>query len=161
MGVVVAVCGLPGSGKSYFASRLAERMNAVYFSSDRIRREMFKRRSYSDDEKTEVYKEMIRRARDHAAKPIVFDATFYRRGIRSLFREAFPGLVWIEVTAAEDIIRARLQKPRVDSEADLKVYHLIRSQWEPLEGEHLTLESTSDNIDDMLESAMQYLEYDR
>src|SRR5690606_33927372 len=30
MGVVVAVCGLPGSGKSYFASRLAERMNAVY-----------------------------------------------------------------------------------------------------------------------------------
>lgn len=63
MGVIVAVCGLPGSGKSYFAARLAERLDAVYLSSDRVRREMFTRRTYSDDEKMDVYRELIHRAR--------------------------------------------------------------------------------------------------
>jgi predicted kinase len=161
MGVIVAVCGLPGSGKSYFAARLAERLDAVYLSSDRVRREMFTRRTYSDDEKMDVYRELIHRARETPTRSIVFDATFFRRDIRTMFQEAFPRMVWIEVTADAEIIRSRLAKPRVDSEADLSVHQLIRSQWEPLEGDFLTLQSTSDNIDDMLDRALQYLGHDR
>jgi predicted kinase len=158
---VVAVCGLPGSGKSYFAAKLAERLNAVYFSSDKIRREMFTQRTYSDAEKRDVYREMIRRAGDHKSESIVFDATFYRRDIRAMFEDAYPNLIWIMVTADDDVIRDRLAKPRVDSEADLNVHHLIRSQWEPLEGEFLTLHSTSDNINEMLNRAIQYLGHDQ
>lgn len=33
--------GLPGSGKSYFGSRLAERIDAVWLNSDKIRTEMY------------------------------------------------------------------------------------------------------------------------
>lgn len=161
MGVIVAVCGLPGSGKSYFAARLAEKIDAVYLSSDRIRRELFARRTYSDAEKREVYREMIRRAREIRNRPIVFDATFFRRDIRAQFQDAFPDMVWIEVTADEDIVRTRLAMPRRDSEADLHVHQLIRSEWEPLEGDFLSLPSTSDNIDDMLARALQYVGHDQ
>ncbi|HEY8512254.1 MAG TPA: ATP-binding protein [Cyclobacteriaceae bacterium] len=161
MGKIVAVCGLPGSGKSYFAARLAERLKAVYFSSDKIRREMFSQRTYSDAEKRDVYREMIRRAQAHVDQSIVFDATFYRNDIRAMFNDAFPNLIWMMVSADDDVIRERLAKPRTDSEADLRVHELIRSQWEPLEGEFLTLHSTSDNIDDMLDRAIQYLDHDR
>jgi predicted kinase len=161
MGVIVAVCGLPGSGKSYFAARLAERLDAVYLSSDKIRREMFTHRTYSDAEKMDVYREMIRRARKLPGKSIVFDATFFRRDIRTQFQEAFPGMVWIEVTAEAEVIRTRLAVPRADSDADLRVHELIQSQWEPLEGNYLALRSTSDNIQDMLNRALQYLGHDR
>lgn len=161
MAMIVGVCGLPGSGKSYFAARLAERLDAIYLSSDRIRREMFTHRTYSDAEKRDVYHEMIRRAREFPSRSVVFDATFYRRDIRMLFEEAFPEITWIEVTADAKVIRTRLAMPRTDSEADLQVHELIRSQWEPLQGEFLTLQSTSDNIDEMLDHALQYLHYDR
>lgn len=159
--MIVAVCGLPGSGKSYFAARLAERLGAVYLSSDKVRREMFTQRTYSDAEKREVYHEMIRRGKASSGRPIVFDATFFRRDIRVLFQEAFPGMSWIEVTADDEVIRTRLAMPRTDSEADLGVHQLIRSQWEPLDGDYLTLQSTSDNINVMLDRALQYLDYDR
>lgn len=122
---------------------------------------MFSRRTYSDTEKRDVYREMIRRAGEHTNQSIVFDATFYRRDIRDMFVHAFPHLIWIMVTADDDVVRARLARPRTDSEAGLRVHELIRSQWEPLEGEFLTLHSTSDNIDDMLDRAIQYLGHDR
>jgi len=35
--MIIIVFGLPGSGKSYFASKLAERINARYINSDVIR----------------------------------------------------------------------------------------------------------------------------
>ena len=38
--MVVIVFGLPGSGKSYFASRLAGIISADYINSDRVRREI-------------------------------------------------------------------------------------------------------------------------
>lgn len=122
---------------------------------------MFPNRTYSDAEKLQVYREMIRRARKVPSQPVVFDATFFRRDIRSMFHEAFPDMHWIEVRADAGVIRQRLSTPRADSEADLGVHHLIRSQWEPLEGDFLTLPSTSANVDEMLDRAIEYLGHDR
>lgn len=161
---IVAVCGLPGSGKSYFAARLAGRMEAAYISSDEVRKQMFAVRTYSDEEKLSVYRKMTDLAA-HAvveAKDVVLDATFYRQEIRDLVAKALePPLRWIEVRADEFTIRERLTKPRIHSEADYKVYLKIRDKWEPLTGEYLRLQSTNDNIDEMLEQAMQYLHDDQ
>ncbi len=55
------------------------------------------------------------------------------------------------------IIKERLEKSRPYSEADFQVHQLIRQQWEPLEEDHLRLQSTNDNIDAMLLKAMKYL----
>lgn len=160
---VVAVCGLPGSGKSYFAERLAEEMNAEYISSDIVRKEMYAERTYADEEKLSVYGEMNTRASRVAAekKNVVLDATFYRNDVRDLLTDTYgPSLRWIEVRADESIIRHRLDRPRKHSEADFQVYLKIKDAWEPLEQGHLTLISENDNIEEMLKEAMQYLRHD-
>ena len=57
--MVIIVCGLPGSGKSYFAERLAKKIDADYVNSDRLRKELFPSRTYSDREKATVYWRMV------------------------------------------------------------------------------------------------------
>ena len=59
--MVILVLGLPGSGKSYFAGRLAQKINAEYLNSDQIRKEMFQGRTYSDSEKAKVYEALLQK----------------------------------------------------------------------------------------------------
>ena len=160
--MVVLVIGLPGSGKSFFAARLAELTGAVYINSDRIRKEL--NVSYRIEEKLMVYDEMLRQAGEAVTdgRQVVLDATFYTRDIRDTFAEALQGideLVFIEVMAGEELIRERLKRPREDSDANFEVYREIKEEWEPLRDEHLVLRSTDENIDSMLDQAVEYLQH--
>ena len=67
------------------------------------------------------------------------------------------GIYFIEITAAESIIRERLKRERRYSEADFKVYKIISSEKEPLIECHLVLQSTNSNIKEMLRKAFDYL----
>lgn len=160
--MVVLVIGLPGSGKSFFAARLAELIEAVYINSDRIRKEL--NVSYRIEEKLMVYDEMLRQAEEAVAEDrrVVLDATFYTRDIRDRFAEALQEideLVFIEVVADEELIRERLKRPREDSDANFEVYREIKEEWVPLQDEHLVLRSTDENIDSMLDQAVEYLQH--
>jgi len=161
--MVVVVLGLPGSCKSYFANSLAESIDAVYINSDRLRKELFPKRTYSELEKAKVYEVMLKRM-DEAIdqrKNLVLDATFYKNKTREPLMAKNRGEVFfIEIQADEDIIKERLKENRPYSEADLGVYQLIKQLWEPLEHPHLTLQSTNTNIVTMLEKALQYLKDD-
>jgi predicted kinase len=160
---MVIVFGLPGSGKSYFAQRLAKMLGADYVNSDRVRKELFPIRTYSEEEKSKVYEAMLNKMEEAIAKgkKLVLDATFYKKATRKLFMDkATDNLFFIEVWANENIIKERLKKSRPYSEADFEVHTLIRQQCEPLEVPHLKLESTNENINDMLQKATQYLKYD-
>lgn len=160
--MIVIVLGLPGSGKSYFASRLAQLLGADYVNSDRLRKELFPKRTYSAEEKSKVYEVMFKTMEEAIAhrKNLVLDATFHKDAKRKQFADGIKGkeqLFFIEVQAKENTIKERLKKNRPYSEADFKVHQLIRQQWEPLQIPHLTLESTNDNIDSMLQEAAKYL----
>ena len=164
--MVVIVFGLPGSGKSYFASQLAGMIYAEYINSDRLRKEMLQKRSYSDTEKAFVYNAMLQKAKEiiKQNRNVVLDATFYKNETRELFLheiKAKTSIFFIEVFADEDIIRERLKKERPDSEADFEVYKKILQQWEPFNTYHLTLESTNNNLDTMLQKAAQFLNNDK
>ncbi|MBK9983389.1 MAG: ATP-binding protein [Saprospiraceae bacterium] len=162
--MVIIVFGLPGSGKSYFASRLAEKLDALYVSTDELRMKMFSERTYSDDEKQLVYNAMLAIMVDHIPEqiPIVLDGTFYKASLRDKFEQKVEELKeeirYIEVTAPEDSIEERLDKPRKNSEANFDVYLKIRQVTEPLLKEHLVLVSSNDNIDAMLREAIHYLD---
>lgn len=158
------VLGLPGSGKSYFASRLAQKINAEYLISDKIRKELFPVRTYSESEKNAVYKALLEKMQEATdkGKDVVVDATFYKNEIRDKFISNIKGKVYfIEVWADEEIIRERLKKKRLYSEADFKVYQFIKQQWEPLKQPHLKLKSANDNINDRLQKALNYLKNDK
>jgi len=161
--MIVFVFGLPGSGKSYFASRLSKKIDADYINSDRVRKELFDERMYSDKEKKAVYDKMLQitKEAEHKGTNLVLDATFYKSETRKRFLNELWGLddiFFIEIQAEENIIKERLKKNRPFSEADFKVYKAIRQKWEPLNEPHLVLQSTDDNIDSMLQEAEEYLQ---
>jgi len=164
--MVIIVFGLPGSGKSYLASRLAEVVHAEYVNSDHLRKEIFQKRSYSDREKAFVYDAMLKKMKEAITqnKSVVLDATFYKDETRKLFIQETKektNIFFIEVTTSEGLTRQRLNKERPDSEADFRAYQLIKQQWELFNESHLVLESTDDNIDDMLQKAAQYVNNDK
>ena len=160
--MIVIVFGLPGSGKSYFASKFAKVINAGYINSDMIRKEIFKERVYSDEEKSSVYDNMLKQMKDSVKqkKNLVLDATFHKKDIRKMFVDEMKGkggISFIEIQADENTTRERLKRSRPYSEADFDVYKLISRQNEPLGEPHLILKSTNDNIDEMLQKASEYL----
>lgn len=161
--MIVMVSGLPGSGKSYFAERLAKALDAEYLSSDRLRKELFSQRTYSDSEKSAVYVEMLKKMKTAIAenRNVVLDATFHKKSRRNLFSiHSTEQIHVIKVYADKEIIRERLRKPRTDSDADYRVHQLIEQEWEPITQEHLQLQSTNDNIDQMIGKALKYLKDD-
>lgn len=160
--MIIIVFGLPGSGKSFFAQRLADRLDAGYVNSDRLRKELFAERIYTDHEKAAVYEKMLDEMKHHARHNLnlVLDGTFHKKKVRKMFTDELPEkekIIFIEIQADEDVIRERVRKPRPYSEADFEVYNLIKDQYEPLEEPHLILKSTNQNIDEMLSKASEYL----
>ncbi len=158
--MVVIVFGLPGSGKSFLASRLALKLNAEYINSDQVRLRLFKKRKYTEEEKVLVYDTLLAKARSAIKNKsnLVIDATFYKQQLREPYlKEMNNEVVFIEVTARKATIKKRLSHPRAFSEADYKVHKKIKKEWEPFEDKHLILESTDDNIGQLLDKAELHL----
>lgn len=163
--MIVIVAGLPGSGKSYFAEHLAERLDATYINSDHTRLSLRAAGKYSYTDKLNIYKAML----THAArvleenKSVLVDATFFHHTMREMFVRLAQGynvpIRFIEIVADEEVIRERLEKPRRYSEANYTVYEHVRNEFEPIIIPHLTLESTNDNLESMLQSAVDYIRH--
>ncbi len=159
--------GLPGSGKSYFSGHLAEKMNALYLSSDRIRAEMKLMGKYDEESKQKVYDRLEERARKALlnGKTVLVDATFHKKKrsaqFAALARETGARLKIIRIEADEALIRERLQKARKESEADFSVYRKLKKEFEPIEPGHLYLNSGRDNLAEMLERAQEYLQTEK
>lgn len=161
--MVIVVFGLPGSGKSFLATKLAERMEANYVSSDQLRFAMLRERTYTESEKESVYEEMLNKTKEYLLKQkdIVLDATFYSERLRKKFQDAVSPLskvFFVEVQASDFLIRKRVDKKRPDSEADYSVYEKVKAQWEPFIEDHLVVESKENNIEDMLQQVFRYVD---
>jgi aminoglycoside phosphotransferase family enzyme/predicted kinase len=142
-GMLLLMCGLSGSGKSYLAERLVPQLPAVRVRSDVLRKARAgidsQARSnspvdgglYSQHQTQSVYAEMLRvtEALIGAGENVLVDATFLDRGWRSKFRAAArrlgSGCVIVHCEAPqlvlEDRIRDRAREPENVSEAGLEV----------------------------------------
>ena len=162
--MIILVAGLPGSGKSYFASQLALKIDASYINSDLVRKALGTLGKYTFKDKLEVYSKMVSLAESSLRKgrPAIVDATFYLQSTRNMFielaRKYASVIHMIVVYADEGLIKQRLSLPRKDSEADFSVYKQVKTEFEGLKFPHLELESTDDNIETMLNRAVNYLE---
>jgi predicted kinase len=162
--MILIVFGLPGSGKSYFAGRLANITGALYVNSDQLRKSMFPQPAYTAEEKQAVYGKMLHEMKNalNENRNIILDATFHKGALRKMFAEqagAETMMAFIEITSDEAIIRERLNKKRKFSDADYEVYHKIKSEWESMKEPHLVLKSTNSNIDLMLQHAKTYFHF--
>jgi predicted kinase len=160
---VVIVMGLPGSGKTYFARHLARVLSAEHISSDQVRNEQGRRSHYGLSDKLAVYRAMVEQAEVALADEqwVVLDATFHLGIFRGLVEEWAEGkgysLRYVEITANEATTRQRTRRHRSDSQADYSVYRKLKIEAEPLEQAHLRLDSSDEDIDTMLQRALDYL----
>ena len=123
--MVVFVFGLPGTGKSYFASRLAKMIDASYLNSDKLRKELFAQRTYSHHEKKVVYDTMLRKAKAAIAmsQNLVLDATFHKKETRDTFVKQLSDqgeVFYIELHSVESTIKERLKKAGLIAKLILK-----------------------------------------
>jgi predicted kinase len=162
--MVIMVMGLPGSGKSYFGERLAQKLGVEYLNSDQIRSKMDLMGQYADETRKQVYDEMAKKVDKllGESQSVLVDATFQKETYRKSFLELAEkykkkvSIIW--VWAEENLIIERLRKKRKDSEADFEVYRKLKTAYDNISRPHLKLQSTNDNIDRMLDQAAAYIQ---
>lgn len=164
---IIMVTGLPGTGKSTFAHALALAIDARHLNTDIIRDALGKRGQYDAETKTAIYAEMLRQTSLalNRGENVVIDGTFYQQKLRlpyiAMAKKYATHIHWLEISADEQVIRARVNQRRTFSEADFEVYLKIKSEYENLDAPHLDLRSDLLGIPEMVEKARIYLENGR
>lgn len=154
--ILIAITGLPGTGKSTLAEALADELDAVHLNTDRIRHEKSQLGKYNKSTKSRIYNVMFEKAREALSKgkPVILDATFYTRALRepvdALASDLNIEAVWVEIRADQKTIQSRVAEERKYSEADFKVYMIIKKSYEPLERPHLVVRSDIMSVDEMV-----------
>lgn len=144
------VGGLPGTGKSTVAERLATATGSHLLSSDPIRRELMRAGeiagaagaydtgAYAPENKHRVYTELLQRARPllAAGVPVVLDAGWSDAGERRRARELATALgaepVQLRCECPRDVADQRLRdRPRGDSDATPPIAHAMSAATAP------------------------------
>jgi predicted kinase len=163
--MIIIICGLPGVGKTTLAKELAPLVNAVLLSTDKIRKELFSRPTYGRGERKLIYDVMILIAKylHKAGINCILDATFTRESSRLEIKKklglANKDFQIIECMCPEDIILSRLRERKYDySDADIAVYRNMKRIYEPVNEEHMTIDTSSLSNKDIRSIADKILE---
>jgi len=151
---LIVVSGLPGTGKSYFSKRLADRLPFLVLESDALRKTLFSPPSYSPQESTQLFQTIHRLVRDLLNKgiPLILDATNLseraREQLYSIADQLGVKLVLVRVEAPPEVVYQRL-KGRVrdaenNSDADWEVYRRMRPSAERIRRNHYVVDTSRD-----------------
>jgi len=149
---LVAVSGLPGTGKSYFSRRLAEKLPFVILESDVLRRVLFPAPVYSRQESFRLFKavhQLIERLLKEGVS-VIMDATNLMEGNRkylyNITERLGVKLILVRVEAPPDIVRQRLAGRDGESlsQADWAVYEKLALTVEEIKRRHYTVDTSAD-----------------
>ena len=161
---LVILCGLPGTGKSHFARELARCAPFVWLNSDRTRKLLVDRPSYSRREHRRVFSAMhvLTRGYLRDGYSVVFDATNLNEKVRQpLYASAdevgVKPLI-IRFTAPSELVRRRLTDraagvgEATQSDATWEVYARMAVADQPVPRPHLLVAGPEDVESVMLET---------
>ena len=153
---LIVVSGLPGTGKSFFCRKVAEKLPFLILASDALRKVLFPTPQYNEQEHKRLFsachvliEELLRKG-----IPVIFDATNLLEHHREyLYRAAERAgakliLVWVEAPA--EVVRQRLLArerttvPQCDSEAGWEVYNKMKPRREKISRSHLVVDTSQD-----------------
>lgn len=153
---LIVLSGLPGSGKSHLARDIARRYPLALLESDALRKALVKRPVYSQKESRRLFAACQRLLEGLLSKgiPALLDATnlkeMHRRPLYRIAERAGARLLLVEVSAADEIARRRLEarlnaeNPWDRSDATVDVYESMRREAEPLERPHVVVDGSGD-----------------
>jgi len=145
---LVALCGLPGVGKSTVSRYIQERLDARRLRTDRVRQEMFPDPTYSKEERRAVYRELCDRAEQYlvAGESVVLDATFantdYRDTVRDVATEYSIPFYLVRVVCEQSVAEQRIADRDDLSDADVDVYHQFKETFDPIECDHAVIDNS-------------------
>lgn len=157
--LLLVLCGLPGSGKSYFAAALARQVPLAVLSSDRLRKLLIPQPRYTRGEHRRVFAaaHLLLAQLLAAGYGVIFDATNRteraRQPLYALAEQAGALLLIVEFTAPEELIRERLARRaagtdtagyRDYSDADWRIYCQMQAGGDPIDRPHYRVDSSED-----------------
>lgn len=152
--VLIIVSGLPGTGKSYFSGKLAERVPLLVLESDALRKVLFSPPSYTPIESSQLFSAIHLLVEELLKKGIslVVDATNlserFRERLYSIADRLDVRMVLVRAEAPPEVVRERLEgrveAPGGNSEADWAVYRRMRSSVERISRNHYVVDTSRD-----------------
>lgn len=152
--VFIAVSGLPGTGKSYFCSKLAERLSFVILESDVLRKALFPSPNYSQQESSRLFRacHLIIERLLRKGISLILDATNlserYRERLYSIADRLNVRLILVCVEAPPQVVRerlkSRLNNPENKSDADWEVYQRMKSSVQKIYRHHYVVDTSRD-----------------
>jgi len=153
---LIVVSGLPGTGKSHFCRKLAERLDLVILESDSLRKQLFPSPTHDKEESTQLFRachglveELLRRGIN-----VALDATnleeHNRERLYHIADQSGARLVIVRMEAPPEVVRQRLERRvrREDqsdhSDADWNVYSKMKSTAEKIGRNHFAVDSSKD-----------------
>lgn len=147
--MIVIVCGLPGVGKSSLSMRLAPLIDAVVLSSDKVRKELVTKPTYSKDEVRLIYNLILLIAKHlhNAGVNCIIDATFNREKLRKEFKKKLKGpgthVHIVECICPENVVVQRLKaRKKGYSDADFSVYKRMKKEFQRIREAHITVDTS-------------------
>jgi len=152
----IVVSGLPGTGKSYFCSKLAERLPFIILESDALRKALFSPPSYSSQESSRLFRachhlieELLKRG-----MPLILDATNlserYREYLYNIADRLDVKLVLVRVESPPQVVHERLKvrqsgiNSETTSDADWAVYQKMKSSVQKISRNHYAVDTSRD-----------------
>ncbi len=160
----ITVSGLPGTGKSYFSSKLAERLPFVILESDALRKTLFPSPSYSPEESSRLFRACHRLIEKLLKRgmPVILDSTNlserYREYLYSIADHLDARLILVRVEAPPEVVhqrlKTRLESPEGNSDADWEVYKKMKPRVQKISRKHYVVD-TSRDIDPVLDKIVR------
>ncbi|MFC1904146.1 AAA family ATPase [Chloroflexota bacterium] len=152
--VLIVVNGLPGTGKSYFCRKLAERLPFVILESDALRKTLFLSPSYSPEESARLFLSihlLIERLLKKGT-PVILDATNLaereREYLYSITDRLDVKLIMVRVEAPPQVVFERLKDRRENTEnksdADWAVYQKMKESVQKINRNHYAVDTSRD-----------------
>lgn len=164
--MLIAMAGLPGTGKSTIAARLAEKLGGVVLCKDVVRAEMFAQVEYSREQDDRTMQEIYARA-GQIRQPVVIDGRTFSKAyqLRDLFAAAEAmgkTVAIIECTCSDELANERLQRDRESgshpaANRTYEMYRQIKLQAELITIPRLVLDTGLQSLDESVSLALGFL----
>jgi len=159
---LIIISGLPGTGKSYFSKRLAERVPCLILESDALRKTLFSPPSYSPRESAQLFRAIHRLLRELLKKGIsvILDATNlserFREQLYTIADQLDVRLILVRVEAPPELVYRRLESRANDSannsannsednsDADWAVYRQMQPTVDKIRRNHYVVDTSRD-----------------
>ena len=161
--MIVLICGLPGTGKTFLSNKLSQYINSTVLSTDKIRKELIQKPTYTPWERALIYDVLFLLAKYLHSSGIncILDGTFNmeksRREIKDLLNLSNDQFYIIECICPEDLIITRLLLRKDDySDATVSIYLKMKKIYEPVKQKHMSI-NTSKPIDKNIDRILRYI----